>query len=165
MSTLHKIAMRDIRGKNSTKGQPLTTRTKKTQFQSESLSCICAISSRVTQPTLGPESSRSIYNRHTEVAKRANTNFENWTAQWSVFEHEPIAGNVGEVQGIVRVHNVFDAIGALVGPVWATLTIRERAPKDRYKPTDDLIHWLSFLSRYSGPNIGRVWRELFAQNT
>ncbi|KAG6088607.1 hypothetical protein E4U15_005662 [Claviceps sp. LM218 group G6] len=131
MSTLHKIAMRDIRGKNSTKGQPLTTRTKKTQFQSESLSCICAISSRVTQPTLGPESSRSIYNRHTEVAKRANTNFENWTAQWSVFEHEPIAGNVGEVQGIARIHNVFDAIGALVGPVWASLTIRERAPKDR----------------------------------
>ncbi|KAG6018417.1 hypothetical protein E4U40_000391, partial [Claviceps sp. LM458 group G5] len=36
------------------------------------------------------------YNQHLEEAKRANTSFDNWIAQWNVLYHKAIAEGVGE---------------------------------------------------------------------
>ncbi|KAG6068748.1 hypothetical protein E4U32_007613 [Claviceps aff. humidiphila group G2b] len=147
MSTLHKIAMQDIR-KRLDKRPAADDQDEEDAVSVRilALSYIWAINSRLTQPTLEPESSRSTTKfQHIEEAKRANTNFENWIAQWNALYHKAIAEDVGEVKGIARADNVFDAIGARVDPVWTSVAIREIASQD-YKPTDDFLHWLSFLS-------------------
>ncbi|KAG6199118.1 hypothetical protein E4U35_006842 [Claviceps purpurea] len=75
------------------------------------------------------------YNQHLEEAKRANTSFDNWIAQWNVLYHKAMVEDVGEVKGIEGIESFVDAISVRFDPDWARCTTRVTAAKD-YVPDD-----------------------------
>ncbi|KAG5947334.1 hypothetical protein E4U60_003187, partial [Claviceps pazoutovae] len=78
------------------------------------------------------------YNQHLEEAKRANTSFDNWIAQWNVLYHKAMVENVGKVKGIEGTENFVDAISIRFDPDWARGTTRVTAAKD-YVPDDNSL--------------------------
>ncbi|KAG6089236.1 hypothetical protein E4U15_003618 [Claviceps sp. LM218 group G6] len=81
------------------------------------------------------------YNQHLEEAKRANTSFDTWLAQWNVLYHKAMSQDVGEVKGIEGIEGIesfVDAISVRFDPDWARGTTRVTAAKD-YVPEDDSL--------------------------
>ncbi|KAG6045256.1 hypothetical protein E4U39_002576, partial [Claviceps sp. Clav50 group G5] len=85
---------------------------------------------------------------HLEEAKRANTSFDNWIAQWNVLYHKAIAEGVGEVTGIQGIENFVDAIGIRFDPDWARGTTRETAAKDYVPDDNSLLNLADDYCRY-----------------